>query len=75
METSPMTQEQILWSKEHRFWQGSRPRIAERSLVREGSLAVLSYRVTGALRSVRCTSTYARTCGSWMLLEHHQSAA
>lgn len=69
-----MTYEQALWSKEQGFWDGQKPRIEDRALTREGGIAVLTYRMTGRKRPVRCKSTYARACGSWMLVEHHQSA-
>lgn len=70
-----MNVEQALWSKEDAFWSSAHPRIDDRLIEREGPLAVLSYRVTGRDRALRCRSTYARACGSWMLLEHRQTAA
>ena len=69
-----MTHEQTLWTREQGFWDQTRPRIDERRITRDGGLAVLSYRITDRLRAVRCRSTYARACGSWMLVEHRQSA-
>jgi hypothetical protein len=44
-------------------------------VTRTGRLAVLSYRVTQASRRLTCRSTYLRACGTWLLLEHRQTAA
>ena len=70
-----MTPEQTLWTKEQGFWDASRPRLDDRSLTRDGGIAVLSYRIAGTARPVRCTSTYARACGHWLLVEHRQAVA
>jgi hypothetical protein len=70
-----MTAEDVLWSREQGFWAATRPRIDDRRITREGPLAVLTYRVTTPARPLRCRSTYARSCGSWLLVEHRQSAA
>ena len=70
-----MTPEHALWAKEQGFWQTDRPRLDDRRMTREAGFAVLSYRIAGPGRAVRCTSTYARACGHWMLVEHRQAAA
>jgi hypothetical protein len=71
-----MTQEQTLWLQEQNFWdRDTRPRIDDRHITEDNGIAVLSYRVTGNSRVLRCRSTYARACGAWMLLEHQQTAA
>ncbi len=71
-----MTQEQTLWLQEQNFWdRDTQPRIDDRHMSEDNGIAVLSYRVTGVSRILRCRSTYARACGSWMLLEHQQTAA
>lgn len=69
-----MTQDQTLWMKENRFWdREAPPRIDRRRMQHKDGVAVLSYRVIGKTRSLLCRSTYARACGSWLLLEHRQS--
>ena len=71
-----MTQEQALWNQEREFWdRATQPRIDDEKLPEDNGIAVLSYRVTGDRRILRCRSTYARACGAWMLLEHQQTAA
>lgn len=69
-----MTPEQALWTREQQFWLRSAPRMDDRQIARKDGLAVLTYRVIGKDRSLRCRSTYARACGSWLLLEHRQLA-
>ena len=71
-----MTRQQALWVHEQTFWnRGIQPRIDDRSLTEENGVAILSYRVIGKHRVVRCRSTYAQACGAWMLLEHRQTDA
>jgi hypothetical protein len=70
-----MTAEDVLWSREQGFWDPGTPCLDERRVTRTGRLAVLSYRVTQASRRLTCRSTYLRACGTWLLLEHRQTAA
>jgi hypothetical protein len=70
-----MTPEQILWTKEQGFWQAMRSGLDDRQLTRDADTAVLTYRIASRGGPVRCTSTYARDSGHWMLVEHHQAAA
>ncbi|MCR8725286.1 hypothetical protein [Frigidibacter sp. ROC022] len=71
-----MLHDQTLWMKENRFWdRDAPPRIDDRRMLHKDGVAVLSYRVTGKTRALHCRSTYARACGSWMLIEHRQRPA
>jgi hypothetical protein len=70
-----MTVDQVLWSREQGFWAARSPRIEDRRIEHQGAMAVLTYRVIEKARALRCRSTYALSCGAWLLLEHCQSAA